>query len=102
MPYVFRDEDGKINGVYSRPYDDRENEFLEDDNPELIAFRNPPPPLKDRLYALINAKPVAFRSKFVTIGIPLDRGDIELVKYIISQSDAATTDKNKLLAEFDK
>ena len=51
MPYVMRDEYGKINGVFSGPQgiwqdgifsspQDFATEYLPDDNPELVIFLN--------------------------------------------------------------
>lgn len=38
MPYVSRDESGKINGVYANLQPDYAEEFLPDDDPEVVAF----------------------------------------------------------------
>ena len=43
MPYVKRDESNKVEGLYRRQQEFA-TEFLSEDNPEVVAFRNPPPP----------------------------------------------------------
>jgi hypothetical protein len=39
MPYVSRDNDGKINGAYAILQPDYAEEYLPDDDPEVIAFQ---------------------------------------------------------------
>jgi hypothetical protein len=43
MPYVQREE-GTIVGTFSNVQKGFAEEFLPDDNPEVVAFLNPPPP----------------------------------------------------------
>ena len=50
MPYVYRSTGGPITGLYSHPLKDLPEEFLPDDNPEVVSFRNPPPPILDEVY----------------------------------------------------
>jgi hypothetical protein len=38
MPYVSRDDGGNINGVYVNLQEGYGEEFLPDDNPEVVAF----------------------------------------------------------------
>lgn len=38
MPYVSRDESGNINGVYVNLQSDYGEEFLENDDPAVIAY----------------------------------------------------------------
>ena len=42
MPYVDRDKDNKITGIFI-PKQYPNQEYLSDDNPEIIAFRSPKP-----------------------------------------------------------
>jgi len=44
MPYVSRDQSGNINGLYANLQSGYAEEWLEDDDPEVIAHLNPPPP----------------------------------------------------------
>jgi hypothetical protein len=44
MPYVER-RDGKVTGLYANLQPGYAEEFLEDDHEEIVAFRNPPPPV---------------------------------------------------------
>lgn len=46
MPYVLRDTSGKVKGTLRwKPVDSAEgNEFLPEDHPEVVAFRNRPKP----------------------------------------------------------
>lgn len=42
MPYVQRDENNNIIGVFNREQPGFAEEWLEPDDPEIIAFYNPP------------------------------------------------------------
>ena len=42
MPYVSRDASGNINGVFANLQSGYAEEFLPDDDPELVAYLNPP------------------------------------------------------------
>lgn len=44
MPYVERRE-GKVTGLYANQQPGYADEFLEENDPEVVAFRNPPPPV---------------------------------------------------------
>lgn len=44
MPYVERDGGNNIIGVYARPQPGTAEELLADNDPEVLAFRNPPKP----------------------------------------------------------
>lgn len=44
MPYVERDGTTAIVGLYARPQPARAEELLADDDPEVVAFENPPKP----------------------------------------------------------
>ncbi|QIG66835.1 hypothetical protein EVB41_005 [Rhizobium phage RHph_TM3_14A] len=44
MPYVSRDINGNINGLYEQLQEGYAEEFLLADDPEVVAFLNPPPP----------------------------------------------------------
>jgi hypothetical protein len=44
MPYVER-KDGKIVGLYSNGQPGFAEEFLEDNHEDVVAYRNPPPPV---------------------------------------------------------
>jgi hypothetical protein len=38
MPYVQRDQEGKVIGLFAQPQEGYAEEFLSDDNPEVVAF----------------------------------------------------------------
>ena len=47
MPYVQRDDEGNITGCFANPQPGFAEEYLPDDNPEVVAFneaQNAPPP----------------------------------------------------------
>lgn len=44
MPYAQRDGGGKVCGLYAQQQLGIPVEFLLDSDPEVVAFRNPPPP----------------------------------------------------------
>ena len=62
MPYVYRDAGGKVSGTTSHPPTDAPEEFLADDDPEVLAYLNPQPTLAE----LKNAKGAAFTTEGVT------------------------------------
>ncbi|MEI1249266.1 hypothetical protein [Rhizobium aouanii] len=43
MPFVSRSDDGAIDGVFEQLQEGMAEEFLSDDNPELVARLNAPP-----------------------------------------------------------
>ncbi|NTS31250.1 hypothetical protein HQ945_08280 [Phyllobacterium sp. BT25] len=45
MPYVTRDVDGVVDGLYANLQPGWAEEWLEDDAAEVVAFLNPPPPI---------------------------------------------------------
>jgi len=45
MPYVERDENGTIKGVYLNLQEGYAEEELDDADPEVLAYLNPPPPI---------------------------------------------------------
>jgi hypothetical protein len=45
MPYVQRDIEGRICGVYANLQPGYAEEFLDDNDPAVLAFLNPPPPV---------------------------------------------------------
>lgn len=46
MPFVERDQQGSVTALYARPQPGRAETKLSDDHPDVVAFRNPPPPTK--------------------------------------------------------
>lgn len=50
MPYCKRNQSNEIDGVFARRQPGVAEEFLADDNAEVQAFRNPPPPTNDEIY----------------------------------------------------
>jgi hypothetical protein len=46
MPFVERDQDGKIKGIYANPQPGYAEEFLAGDKAEVVAYLNPPTPSK--------------------------------------------------------
>ena len=49
MPYVSRDDAGNITGTYARLQPGFAEELLPDDDPELMAFLDPPAPINPAL-----------------------------------------------------
>jgi hypothetical protein len=43
MPYIQRDKQGKIIGLYANRQEGYAEELLANDHPEVVAFRDPPP-----------------------------------------------------------
>ncbi|MGO6968207.1 hypothetical protein [Rhizobium leguminosarum] len=43
MPFVSRSDDGAIDSLFEQLQQDRAEEFLSDDEPAVVAFRNAPP-----------------------------------------------------------
>lgn len=43
MPYVQRDNDGNVKGLYARPQPGYAEDFLDDDHPEVVAYRTAHP-----------------------------------------------------------
>lgn len=43
MPYIQRNKDGKIKGVFARLQQGYAEEFLPDDDAEVLAYQNPIP-----------------------------------------------------------
>jgi hypothetical protein len=79
MPYVQRDDEGNITGIFANPQPGFAEEYLPDDDPEVVAFlenqENPPAPTvedqvlfdhENRLRSLEGAPPLTleeFRKK---------------------------------------
>jgi hypothetical protein len=59
MPYVSRDDSGNINGLYANPQPGYAEEFLPDDDPEVVAFINPPRPIDPALDGVGTGKTAA-------------------------------------------
>lgn len=78
MPYVQR-ENGAAVGLYACQQTGYAEEFLADDDPEVIAFLNPPPNAADV---------VAERDRRLSLGFEYDFGDERGVHHI------ATTDED--------
>ena len=51
MPYIERDQTGKVKGVYHPMQSGYAEEFLPDDHADVIAFRAPKPALPDPMQA---------------------------------------------------
>ena len=51
MPYVQRNAQAKVTGLFAKLQPGHAEEFLDDTNAEVIAYRNPPPPTADQLAA---------------------------------------------------
>lgn len=61
MPFVERDA-GTIVGLYRRLQPSRAEELLADDDPEVVAYRNPPPPTdQERIDTAFNADSDTFK-----------------------------------------
>lgn len=86
MPWIERDEAGKIVGLYAVPQAGL-TEHLPDDNAEVVAFRNPPAPLSVILDTIFNQLPAEVRAQFfplkAAVKLALDQGDLEAAKYIV-------------------
>ena len=48
MPYVYRNAQNKITGLTRWP--NGSTEQLPDDHPDVVAYRNPPPPTASEIY----------------------------------------------------
>jgi len=59
MPYVSRGDSGNINGLFANPQPGYAEEFLPDDDPEVVAFLNPPPPIDPELDSVSTGKTAA-------------------------------------------
>jgi hypothetical protein len=55
MPYVQRDGSGTINGLFANPQPSFAEEYLPDDNPEVVAFLNQTPVMPPDANARIDA-----------------------------------------------
>ena len=49
MPFVERDGANKITGAYNRPQPGQAEEFIAENDPEVVAFRTPRPTPKPKL-----------------------------------------------------
>jgi hypothetical protein len=70
MPYVSRNDQAGINGVYANLQPGYAEEFLPDDDPEVVAFLNPAPAPPNRLRALEGQPPLTlgdFVNQFATV-----------------------------------
>ena len=72
MVFIQRDESGeKIVGVYARKQDGYAEEALADDDPDVIAFLNPPPTITDYENAIQNLVDSTAREKQFRDGVTL-------------------------------
>lgn len=69
MPWVSRHTDNTVNGTYHLKQPGYAEEYLDDDHPEVVAFRQPPPPgitiveVVTALDEIASALPPASRAK---------------------------------------
>lgn len=87
MPYVKRKE-GIVVGEFPRKQEGYAEEFLDEDHPDVVAFRNPPPPTDeeriDAAFPKTDTARVIFEALFelsnrvVTLegGNPIDRSQL--------------------------
>jgi hypothetical protein len=80
MPYVQRDENGNVHGIAKWFTPDVAEEFLEDNDPQVIAFLNPTPPPVDSISAR------QFRIQLRRAGL------LDTVKAWVAQQDGETQD----------
>jgi hypothetical protein len=59
MPYVSRDGSDSINGLYANLQPGFAEEYLPDDDPEVMAFLNPPRPIDPALDGIGTGKTAA-------------------------------------------
>lgn len=59
MPYVSRNDAGNINGLFANLQPGYAEEFLPDDDPEVVAFLNPPLPIDPELDSIGAGKTAA-------------------------------------------
>ncbi|MCW0016262.1 hypothetical protein [Rhizobium sp. BT-226] len=79
MPYVSRSIDGAIDGVFEQLQEGTAEEFLSDDNPELVARLNAPPKVSS-----VSAR--QFRLMLRRAGL------LDQVKAWVAQQDGETQD----------
>ncbi|WP_064712097.1 hypothetical protein [Rhizobium bangladeshense] len=79
MPFVSRSDDGTIDGVFEQLQEGTAEEFLSDDNPELVARLNAPPKVSS-----VSAR--QFRLMLRRAGL------LDQVKAWVAQQDGETQD----------
>lgn len=79
MPFVSRSDDGAIDGVFEQLQEGRAEEFLSDDDPAVVAFRNAPPTVSS-----VSAR--QFRLMLRRSGL------LDQVKAWVAQQDGETQD----------
>lgn len=79
MAYVSRSDDGAIDSVFEQLQEGRAEEFLSDDDPAVVAFRNAPP-----IVSSVSAR--QFRLMLRRSGL------LDQVKAWVAQQDGETQD----------
>ncbi|MGO8068720.1 hypothetical protein AB9E28_24730 [Rhizobium leguminosarum] len=79
MPFVSRSDDGAIDSVFEQLQEGRAEEFLSDDDPAVVAFRNAPP-----VVTSVSAR--QFRLMLRRAGL------LDQVKAWVAQQDGETQD----------
>lgn len=75
MPYVERNQGGDVKGVYARRQPGRAEELLPDTDPEVMAFRDPPPVPPENTPTTVDDLERATRAVLAPLGVtPADFG----------------------------
>lgn len=87
MRYIKRDETGKIVGEFARPQEGVPVEELPDDHPDLVEFRNPPPPKPgDRVAARFASDP-AFAALVRVLAAETGKTEADVIAAIKAAAD---------------
>ncbi|MBY5879837.1 hypothetical protein HFN46_11780 [Rhizobium leguminosarum] len=89
MPFVSRSDDGVIDGIFEQLQEGTAEEFLSDDNPELVAHLNAPPKVSS-----VSAR--QFRLMLRRAGL------LDQVKAWVAQQDGETQDSFEYSGTFVK
>lgn len=72
MPFVQRDQSGKVVGLFNEPQPELAEEFLTDDNAEIVAFHVPHISLHDRLKTILTVLPDTVQAQFGEVAAAID------------------------------
>ena len=95
MPYVQRDENGGVKGLYANLQAGYAGEFLADDDAEVVAYRKPPPSAEQlRIAALAgNARTKAIATALTT------KDDAGLIAAVAARYPGLTGDGLKAVTD---
>lgn len=95
MPYVQRDQTNAINGCFANPQPGYAEEWLDDSDPAVVAFLNPPPTPEQLRVAAVkaNARRQAIASAYQT------SDDAQLIAKVAARYPALTGDALKAVTD---